>query len=891
MMASYCLCVSLFLLSWPIATWCAGAGSDLQVRGGHDLSVRVGEVVSADGGSLYVLRNRVRHIGTSSPTLLSGLVTSPTATGRRSRQYTECIRSMKYLCSDCNAHDVVAECGDPVLNERVSRVKPAESVGSGFTLSNIVGKGHQGEVWRASRVDPLTGDIEEDGPSYVLKRLFSHSRAAFLSGWREVHFGQLFLAASCAGTTQPVTQDDDSLMQGGRASDSGQEPEDDWTAQQGQSRATGRRRMDVDCAQAGTSWSSDRVRNAVGSVDFAARYVEHFFRNSTITRKAFAGNGDTARLNVTVPIVELWIVFRDEGLSLQRLLYEASPSSSAPGTGTGGGAATAPGPFWLRLQSMPPGVGAQVVQQLTGQMLQGLVQLHDHARLLAHRDIKPGNILLGMAAGANAQGSSSQHSAFSTGASHLDVRYADFGSAVDEDSVIALYPSYEDEGGQDEREDGAKAEASGQGASQEGLETDPAGGSSPGPRAQPGPSIREATLAYAPPEVIFSRDGSPYAPHVPASYDSWSLGLTILETVAGMPPTQLLGLSNILGSRLAARVTARIHASVTHHASSPSSSSSSHEEEQASSWALTSTQAALQLAALMALGICPPLSTTEHSWSSGSHTWPAVYGSVYRALQEAEASSTAHSSMHHHNHGHGGKGGVSGDDGVPDWTFGCDQSSFTRVIRYWAWQAHVRAMSAVGDSRASDDSMAQDDGREPVLDVQTEDFTASHALSGLAAPIKESGLALQRTGTGISAMEDTERALVTQLTERALALSQSLVAVDASDAASLAFAGALVSEHGVVTVSSTSERGMQAEGWALPAPGREAHSRQTTLPSPPQQSSSDEGADSHDIGASTKEGPSLLSPALQNVLWKLLAWSPEERATASQALELLSAGP
>lgn len=51
-----------------------------------------------------------------------------------------------------------------------------------------------------------------------------------------------------------------------------------------------------------------------------------------------------------------------------------------------------------------------------------------------------------------------------------------------------------------------------------------------------GPSAAELTNEYAPPEVLFGdRDWSPFYRAKPESYDSWSIGVVILELLLGTP--------------------------------------------------------------------------------------------------------------------------------------------------------------------------------------------------------------------------------------------------------------------------------------------------------------------------------------------------------------------
>ena len=50
-----------------------------------------------------------------------------------------------------------------------------------------------------------------------------------------------------------------------------------------------------------------------------------------------------------------------------------------------------------------------------------------------------------------------------------------------------------------------------------------------------GPSAAEQTNEYAPPEVLFGEEWAPFDKAKPESYDSWSIGVVILELLLGTP--------------------------------------------------------------------------------------------------------------------------------------------------------------------------------------------------------------------------------------------------------------------------------------------------------------------------------------------------------------------
>ena len=99
----------------------------------------------------------------------------------------------------------------------------------------------------------------------------------------------------------------------------------------------------------------------------------------------------------------LWLVFKDEGVSLHDLLYTTTPietgaADGGGGGGSGGGSETGgegafavqPSPLWLRFRRERS--GAAVLRQLLRQGMTALARLH--ARNVTHRDLKPANILV-----------------------------------------------------------------------------------------------------------------------------------------------------------------------------------------------------------------------------------------------------------------------------------------------------------------------------------------------------------------------------------------------------------------------------------------------------------------------------------------------------------------
>lgn len=131
-----------------------------------------------------------------------------------------------------------------------------------------------------------------------------------------------------------------------------------------------------------------------------ARFIEYFFRAT--------GAPSSPQQQ------ELWLVFRDEGMSLRQYLYA---KRAAPGAGV----ILEPSAFWRRLRT--DASGERVLREIMRQVLEGVAALH--ARGITHRDIKPSNILVAVEA---------------TNASAAPlVKLADFGSAVDAFTLRHLY--------------------------------------------------------------------------------------------------------------------------------------------------------------------------------------------------------------------------------------------------------------------------------------------------------------------------------------------------------------------------------------------------------------------------------------------------------------------
>ena len=187
--------------------------------------------------------------------------------------------------------------------------------------------------------------------------------------------------------------------------------------------------------------------------------------------------------------LELWIVYGDAGMSLRSFLYT--------GTDMGDYIVYQHSPLWTQLrlsvswssesshtgstpERMPKScVGRRVMREVLRGILQAAAALHENG--IVHRDIKPSNIMC-----------QSNLSTSFTGWEDdpfVSCVLGDFSSAWDEYSNSNYYTR--------------------------------------------GPSRAEETPEYSPPEVILSRSASDAA--VLPSYDSWSIGVLILELLLGSP--------------------------------------------------------------------------------------------------------------------------------------------------------------------------------------------------------------------------------------------------------------------------------------------------------------------------------------------------------------------
>ena len=221
-------------------------------------------------------------------------------------------------------------------------------------------------------------------------------------------------------------------------------------------------------------------------------YVDHFFRERVLG------------------VAELWIVFENAGTSLRSFLYTAVDA--------GGFMLFQHSAFWRRLRrgiagggrserdeavelfhpnhNQPPDHkhketqnpergstgGRALLREVLKQLVTAVAFLHE--RGIVHRDIKPSNIMCKTTP-------ATKNGSIPRKIEAIRCLLGDFSSAWDEFSSRNLYVN--------------------------------------------GPSSKEQTDEYAPPEVLFGSSWIPFSHEHPTSYDSWSIGVVALELLLGTP--------------------------------------------------------------------------------------------------------------------------------------------------------------------------------------------------------------------------------------------------------------------------------------------------------------------------------------------------------------------
>lgn len=254
-----------------------------------------------------------------------------------------------------------------------------------------------------------------------------------------------------------------------------------------------------------------------------ARFVEYFVDEKVDSTGSSVG--------------DYWLVFEDEGLSLQALLYKQHRGESAE-RGPGN-ILLESSEIWLRIRN-----DSRLLRALLCQIISRVEALHE--RQIVHRDIKPSNVLIDLKQALRRRERGAQQVtdeelliAFNK------LKIADFSSAYsfarDEETVQTMKSLYT----LTAERDTSAAERDGDGEV-----------------VRDRPSILEETLAYAPPEVLLpirsnalfdgydascsdQQDNGYGYQHVdgygcpafnllrPESYDIWSIGVLALEVILG----------------------------------------------------------------------------------------------------------------------------------------------------------------------------------------------------------------------------------------------------------------------------------------------------------------------------------------------------------------------
>jgi len=264
----------------------------------------------------------------------------------------------------------------------------------------------------------------------------------------------------------------------------------------------------------GETWLANRLS------DDREFVLKHFFDERgdearlSERREAFfghflAGLKHVSRFVASLRVADTtWLIFEHEGVSLSRYIMDVTETGRS-----------VPNQQWNYLRHH-----AHDFRSLVHQCLEALHSIHQ--RGVIHRDVTPSNFLLKLnpahVAHENMSHSSSYFSREHMTSHHVieplaHLRLADFGSSLQIDPDLVhesfLY-------------------------------------------ANQAPSMRECTLSYAPPELLFAQDDklTPTSLRLifaTPAYDLWSLGLSILSIWMG-------GLDNVFV--LDSRTTARIHA-------------------------------------------------------------------------------------------------------------------------------------------------------------------------------------------------------------------------------------------------------------------------------------------------------------------------------------------
>ncbi|KAJ0974079.1 hypothetical protein J5N97_016044 [Dioscorea zingiberensis] len=316
----------------------------------------------------------------------------------------------------------------------------------------------------------ITGEPSFDDPSdghiFILKRIMvERGTAAYLSGLREKYFGEVFINASSAlggsmaaglSTTlsvEPQFGVYDLLQMNVSQVDTGDfnlDPDDGFPA----------------------NYRIPRVIYEEG-LNHIARFVESFESDSK----------------------EIWLVFRNEGVSLSKLIYTAKATKLTTTDEMNQQARNIqvlrPSSWWHWLKTTE--AGAKELQDIIWQLLMALKSCHD--RNITHRDIKPENMIICFEDLETKR--CLQEAPMGEKQYRLKMRIIDFGSAIDDFTLKYMYGS--------------------------------------------GPTRSEQTYEYTPPEALLNASWFCGPKDVTLKYDMWSVGVVILELILGSPHVFQIG--------------------------------------------------------------------------------------------------------------------------------------------------------------------------------------------------------------------------------------------------------------------------------------------------------------------------------------------------------------
>ncbi|WOK99236.1 hypothetical protein Cni_G07948 [Canna indica] len=296
---------------------------------------------------------------------------------------------------------------------------------------------------------------QSDGNLFILKRIMvERGTNAYLSGLREKYFGELFLNASMSlgasvresQTTfsSDIQSDFFGLLQNKSYTD---EVDDIFNTMNMHAR----------------NYKTTSINYEEG-LKHIARYVESFESESK----------------------EIWLVFKNEGISLSKLIYTAEDATSDErDEKVRNFKVLHPSSWWHWLRTTE--AGQKEMKNLIWQLLMALKACHDHN--ITHRDIKPENMIVCLEDVRT--GGCLKEIPIGDGENHLKMRLIDFGSAMDDFTVKHLYGT--------------------------------------------GPSRSEQTFEYTPPEALLNASWFRGPKSVTLKYDMWSVGVVMLELILGSP--------------------------------------------------------------------------------------------------------------------------------------------------------------------------------------------------------------------------------------------------------------------------------------------------------------------------------------------------------------------